>query len=1220
VTRNRIARLNANGSLDTGFNPSAGGTVTSVAVQADGKVLIGGSFTTVGGVTRNRIARLNADGSLDTIFNPDVSTSGSSVSSIAVQTDGKVLIGGSFTTVGGVTRNYVARLNADGSLDTGFNPNANSTVNSLAVQADGEVLVGGAFTTIGALTRNRIARLVNDPSTQSLTTPELSRIRWSRGGAAPEVEIVVFEQSLDNGATWSLLGAGARVGVTSDWELTGLSLSGSTKVRVTGRTSGGQNSASSGLIRQEFPAAPTVSSPRVSLVTATGATLGGSVASDGGAAITERGVVYSATVTNADPLIGGTGVTKLTTSGTTGVFTIPVTGLVEGLTYTFKAYAINSYGTSYTAGVTIPNGYLTNLALGSFTSSLSPGFVPGTTAYTLGVSNSTTSISVTPTRSDATKIEVRVNGGSYATVASGSTSAGLALNVGSNTVDVRVTSEDGTFQKIYSVTVTRMGPATVNTPTATSITATGATLGGNVASDGGSAITERGVVYSTFASNADPFIAGTGVTKVTATGTTGTFTTAVTGLSAGTVYSYKAYATNAGGTTYSTVGSFTAGAYGVVAGDLDTGFNPNANSTVTSVAVQADGKVLIGGLFSSVGGVTRNYIARLNADGSLDTGFNPNANLTVNSVALQADGKVLIGGSFTTVGGVTRNYVARLNTDGTVDTGFNPNANNTVFGFAVQADGKVLIAGDFTTMGGVARNRIARVNADGSLDPSFNPDANSTVTSLAVQADGRVLAGGAFSTMGGSTRNRLSRLVNDPATQSLTTPDGTRARWVRGGTAPELVGVVFEQSLDDGTSWSLLGAGARVGVTANWELTGLSLGLGSKVRATGRTAAGRYNGSSGLIRQEYVVAPTVTAPTVTTPSATSITTTGATLGGNVTGDGGAAITERGVVYSATATNADPLIDGTGVTKLTATGTTGVFIAAVTGLTQGTGYSYKAYATNSNGTTYTTVATFSTLSTNANLSALSLSSGTLSPSFAGGTTSYTASVSNATTSITVTPTVAQANATIEARVNGGSYAAVTSGSASGTLSINVGGNTVDVRVTAQDGTTQKTYAVTVTRQSAAQTAFSSALSTFATSAGLPANAAPSTDSDGDGKTNLEEFAFGTNPASNSSGTNALSYTGTFAAATLQATGQPVANFEPSATGTDYRAVFMRRADHATTGLTYTVQFSANMSTWSTSGVTPTVLATSGDYQLVTVRYPLFVAGRPARFFRIVVTQP
>ena len=205
-------------------------------------------------------------------------------------------------------------------------------------------------------------------------------------------------------------------------------------------------------------------------------------------------------------------------------------------------------------------------------------------------------------------------------------------------------------------------------------------------------------------------------------------------------------------------------------------------------------------------------------------------------------------------------------------------------------------------------------------------------------------------------------------------------------------------------------------------------------------------------------------PTVTTPTSTSITTTGATLGGNVTSDGGSAITERGVVYSSTATNANPLIDGIGVTKVTAGGTTGVFTAAVTGLTEGTDYSYNAYATNSEGTSYTSVATFSTLSTNADLSALTLSSGTLSPDFASGTTSYTASVGNATTSITVTPTLDQANATIEARVNGGSYAAVTSGSASGALSLNVGGNTVDVRVTAQDGTTQKTYTVTVTRLS------------------------------------------------------------------------------------------------------------------------------------------------------------
>ncbi|MFM8828798.1 MAG: fibronectin type III domain-containing protein [Actinomycetota bacterium] len=147
-------------------------------------------------------------------------------------------------------------------------------------------------------------------------------------------------------------------------------------------------------------------------------------------------------------------------------------------------------------------------------------------------------------------------------------------------------------------------------------------------------------------------------------------------------------------------------------GDLDTSFgNPDANSFVNSVAVQGDGKVLIGGFFTTVGGVARNRVARLNADGTVDASFtNPNPDSGVYSVAVQGDGKVLIGGDFTTVGGVARNRVTRLNADGTLDTSFgDPNVDNAVFSVAVQGDGKVLIGGDFTTVGGVARNRVARL-------------------------------------------------------------------------------------------------------------------------------------------------------------------------------------------------------------------------------------------------------------------------------------------------------------------------------------------------------------------------------------------------------------------------------------------------------------------------------------------------------------------------------
>lgn len=100
-------------------------------------------------------------------------------------------------------------------------------------------------------------------------------------------------------------------------------------------------------------------------------------------------------------------------------------------------------------------------------------------------------------------------------------------------------------------------------------------------------------------------------------------------------------------------------------------------------------------------------------------------------------------------------------------------------------------------------------------------------------------------------------------------------------------------------------------------------------------------------------------PSVTSPTATSITETGATLGGNVTSDGGQTVTERGVVYSTLAANANPLLDGSGVTKSTAAGTTGVFTTAVAGLTAGTTYAYKAYATTAAGDGYTPVAFFTT---------------------------------------------------------------------------------------------------------------------------------------------------------------------------------------------------------------------------------------------------------------------
>jgi uncharacterized delta-60 repeat protein len=202
-------------------------------------------------------------------------------------------------------------------------------------------------------------------------------------------------------------------------------------------------------------------------------------------------------------------------------------------------------------------------------------------------------------------------------------------------------------------------------------------------------------------------------------------------------------------------------------GSLDTSFNPGtgANSTVWALALQPDGKVLLGGDFWTVNGTPRNGIARLNADGSLDTSFNPSTGVdsSVNALALQSDGKVLLGGFFTSVGGTARNNIARLNADGSLDTSFDPGtgADSWVLALALQSDGKVLLGGTFTTVNGTARNSIARLNANGSLDTSFNPSANSTVRALALQSDGKVLLGGAFTTINGTARTRIARLNVD---------------------------------------------------------------------------------------------------------------------------------------------------------------------------------------------------------------------------------------------------------------------------------------------------------------------------------------------------------------------------------------------------------------------------------------------------------------------------
>jgi uncharacterized repeat protein (TIGR03803 family) len=253
-------------------------------------------------------------------------------------------------------------------------------------------------------------------------------------------------------------------------------------------------------------------------------------------------------------------------------------------------------------------------------------------------------------------------------------------------------------------------------------------------------------------------------------------------------------------------------------------------------------------------------------------------------------------------------------------------------------------------------------------------------------------------------------------------------------------------------------------------------------------------------------------------------------------------------------------------------------------------------------------TFTVLpSDNADLASLTLGTGTLVPAFSANVTAYSVIVPNGTASLSFTAAAAGPNATL--------------GGSSNPLDLVVGSNTLSVLVTDANGTTTKTYTVVITRQTAQQTSFDTSYSNWAAANGLPSDGSGlGNDPDGDGHTNFKEFAFGTDPGSGSSGSAQISYTGSFAAASLTAPGQPAARFEASSNGVDYRAVFVRRSDHAALGLHYTVRFSADMIFWEDSTSSATVLDTNDGIELVSVNYPLFVRGKRARFFYVVVSGP
>ncbi|HEX7334109.1 MAG TPA: hypothetical protein VF290_21565 [Pyrinomonadaceae bacterium] len=204
-------------------------------------------------------------------------------------------------------------------------------------------------------------------------------------------------------------------------------------------------------------------------------------------------------------------------------------------------------------------------------------------------------------------------------------------------------------------------------------------------------------------------------------------------------------------------------------GDLDTTFNPDAGITAAwTVATQSDGKVLVGCSFDAQSPATHGRVCRLNTDGTLDTTFFNNTGSgtdgKINTIAVQFDGKILFGGTFSVVNGVSRPGLARLNGDGTLDSTFQPVVGGPVNAIVVQPNGKIVIGGLFSHVNNQFLKGVARLKYDGSVDTSF-ADVGSggcpsffSVLALALQPDEKIIGGGLFMMLNGALCKNMARV------------------------------------------------------------------------------------------------------------------------------------------------------------------------------------------------------------------------------------------------------------------------------------------------------------------------------------------------------------------------------------------------------------------------------------------------------------------------------
>jgi uncharacterized delta-60 repeat protein len=752
---NKIVRLNSDSSFDSSFNMGSGfdDSVETILVQSDGKLIFGGLFTTYKDMLRNRLVRLLSNGEVDDSFNLGTGFNNPVLTSL-IQSDGKIIVGGIFTNYNGTTRNRIARLNTDGTYDTSFNIGTgfNSVVRTVSLQTDGNVVVGGQFTSYqgtSGTNRTRLVRLLTNASfdTTFSTGAGFNSTVFTTSIQSDGKVIVGGQFTLYQGTTRNRivrLLTNGNFDTTFDIGTGFNSIVYTTSIQSDGKVIvGGQFTQYQGTTRNRIARLNTDGSYDTSF------NIGGGFNSIS---------LISSIQTDGKVVVGGQFTTYQSVSVVNRIIRLNTDGSIDT---TFKL----SFG--HITGQNNESAGFNNTVRSLLIQSDSKVVVGGDFDYLVGDSRNRL-LPILVRENFINNIDNTINNGEYEAfdIQNGFNNTILKLLkqpdgkvvVGGFFTEFQGTTRnrilrlntDGSYDTSFDI-----GTGFNNAVSAFNIQSDGKLImGGSFTSYKGTSI-NRIIRLESNGTYDSTFNVGTGFNAAPET---------IEFQSDGKVIIGGIFTTYQGTTRNRIVRLLTNGTFDTTF-NISTGFN----SAVRTSLIQSDGKVIVGGQFTQYQGSTSNRIIRLNTDGSNDVTFDIGEGFDneVRIIRKDSKGRLILGGDFNRYYVLNILRAVQLDTDGSIDTSFNIGTgfNSIVYTSVLQSDGKVIVGGQFTLYQGTTRNRIARLNTDASIDTTFNGvDAGFNGAPLGtsvIQSDGKIVLGGGFTSYNGVTRNRIARLNTD---------------------------------------------------------------------------------------------------------------------------------------------------------------------------------------------------------------------------------------------------------------------------------------------------------------------------------------------------------------------------------------------------------------------------------------------------------------------------